>query len=135
MIDALLSALAMWATENSDILAVGIVGSHARGATTANSDIDIVLIVVDPGRYFTTGDWMKRFGEVSSLQDEDWGRLRSRRVSYIGGLEVEFGFTVAAWASTDPVDPGTRRVVAGGVVSVHDPKSILRSLVAGMQNS
>lgn len=113
MIDALLSALANWAIENSDILAVGIVGSYARGATTADSDIDIVLVVVDPGRYFTTEDWMKRFGEVSSFQDEDWGRLRSRRVSYIGGLEVEFGFTVVAWASTDPIDPGTKRVVAG----------------------
>src|ERR1700685_3934416 len=124
MIDSLLGALAKWATEDSHILAVAVVGSHARGAATADSDVDIVLLVVDPQRYFTTADWMTRFGAVSRFRDEDWGRLRSRRVDYIGGLEVEFGFAVSAWASADPVDPGTRRVVADGIVRIYDPKSI-----------
>ncbi len=73
-IDALLSTLAKWAAENSDILAVAIVGSYATGAARTDSDVDIVLIVVDPG---------------------------------------------------------TRRVVADGIVCLYDPKNILRILNGG----
>ncbi len=97
--------------------------------------MDVVLVVRDPGRFFLSSDWVKSFGTVESFRDEDWGRLRSRRVYYVTGLEVEFGFTAADWASTDPVDPGTKRVVSGGLRCVYDPQTILRRLVTAVQSS
>jgi predicted nucleotidyltransferase len=134
MTEAFLSALAEWAARESEILAIGVVGSHARGVARADSDVDLVLLVANPEKYFVSADWIKRFGEICSFQDEDWGRLRSRRVYYVGGLEVEFGFSDAAWASIDPVDPGTKTVIAEGLLCVYDPQSILRLLAAAVQS-
>ncbi len=34
-----------------------------------------------------------------------------------------------AWAGTEPVDPGTRRVVTDGVRVLHDPEQLLADLV------
>lgn len=133
MTETFLSALAEWARE-SEMLAVAVVGSYASGAARADSDLDLVLLVANPERFFASADWIERFGEICSFRDEDWGRLRSRRVYYAGGLEVEFGFSDAAWASHDPVDPGTRTVVAGGLLCVYDPQSILRRLAAAVQS-
>ena len=133
MTEAFLSALAEWATRESEIMAIAVVGSHARGAARADSDVDLVLLVANPERYFASADWIKRFGEICSFRDEGWGRLRSRRVYYVSGLEVEFGFSDAAWASTDPVDLGTKTVVAGGLLCLYDPQRILRLLAAAVE--
>jgi uncharacterized protein len=134
MIEPFLNALTEWAAEESDILAVAVVGSYARGAAKVDSDVDIVLVVADPGKYFLNVDWMKRFGDICSFRDEDWGRLRSRRVHYASGLEVDFGFTVAAWAGADPVDRGTRKVVADGLLCIYDSLGVLRRLAAAVQS-
>ena len=134
MTEAFLGEIAEWAARGSEMLAVAVVGSHARGAARADSDVDLVLLVANPERYFVSADWIKRFGGICSFRDEDWGRLRSGRVYYVSGLEVEFGLSDATWASTDPVDPGTRTVVAGGLLCVYDPQSILRLLAAAMQS-
>jgi hypothetical protein len=40
------------------------------------------------------------------------------------------GITALAWASTDPVDEGTRRVVTDGLRVLYDPEDIF----AGLQN-
>jgi hypothetical protein len=64
------------------------------------------------------------------------GRLRSGRVParvgelLEGGLEVEVGLTEPAWAATDPVDPGTRRVVTDGMRILRDPDGRLAALAA-----
>jgi predicted nucleotidyltransferase len=134
MTEAFLRALAEWARESA-MLAVAVVGSYARGTARADSDVDLVLLVANPERFFASADWIKRFGEICSFRDEDWGRLRSRRVYYVSGLEVEFGFSDAAWAITEPVDPGTKTVVDGGLLCVYDPQSVLRLLKAAMQSS
>jgi predicted nucleotidyltransferase len=133
-IESFLNALVEWAAAESDILAVAVVGSYARGAARAGSDVDIVLIVMDPGKYFLSADWTRRFGDVRSFRDENWGRLRSRRVYYASEPEVEFGFTAAAWASTDPVDRGTRKVVADGLQCIYDPTGMLHALMTVMQS-
>ncbi len=130
MLEEFLKALVGWASERSDIFAVGLAGSHARSAARPDSDVDVVIVATDPGAFFSNAGWMERFGVVSAFQDEDWGRLRSRRVHYATGIEVEFGFTAADWARIDPVDPGTRKVVAGGFRCLYDAEGILRRLVA-----
>ena len=114
MIEALLSAVSVWASQHPEILAVGLAGSQARGTPRPDSDVDLILVVSAPGRFFATVEWIHRFGNVRAYQDEDWGRLRSRRVLYASGLKVEFGFVSEDWANTDPIDGGTKEVVAGG---------------------
>ena len=56
---------------------------------------------------------------------EDYGAVKSRRIHYHDGLEVEFGVTGRGWAQT-PLDPGTRSVLAAGARVLYDPEDILR---------
>ncbi|MFJ9286661.1 hypothetical protein ACIRPE_28475, partial [Kitasatospora aureofaciens] len=58
------------------------------------------------------------------------GIASERRHSTDSGLEVEVGIGSPAWAKTDPVDPGTRRVVTDGARVLHDPAGILAGLLA-----
>lgn len=132
MVEAFLRAVSEWAAEHPSILAVGVVGSQARGTAKADSDVDLVVIVSDPETFFANADWTNRFGKVVAFRDEDWGGLRSLRVNYLSGLEVEFGFVSADWASIDPIDPGTRQVVAGGLRVLYDPEMCLRQLAASI---
>ena len=108
-----LNRFAAWAGAQLDIQAVALVGSYARGTARTESDVDIVLITDKPERYLRHDEWLARFGPVVRVEEEDWGRVQSRRVFYSSGLEVEYGITTAQWAELDPVDPGTRQVAEG----------------------
>jgi aminoglycoside 6-adenylyltransferase len=91
--------------------------------------VDLVLVVEEPDCYVASNDWLSAFGGVVSVNDEQWGPiLCSKRVFYDNELEVEFGITTTAWTRTDPVDPGTRQVVADGVRILYDPGGLLGRL-------
>jgi hypothetical protein len=134
-VDLLVNALAAWAAEQPEILGIGIVGSHARGMAQSGSDIDVVMIVNNPALYLETSGWAEHFGRTCSIVREDWGLMQSMRVHYENGMEVEFGIAAPAWAGTDPVDPGTARVVSGGIRLVYDRVGLLGSLVSSLTAS
>jgi hypothetical protein len=128
-ISTFLEHLTAWTVTQSDIFAVLLVGSYARSAARTDSDMDIVMITSTPQHYLQNDTWLSNFGQVTQVQDEDWGLVQSRRVFYADGLEVEFGITTPQWANTDPVDDGTRRVISDGARVVYDPGGILASLI------
>jgi predicted nucleotidyltransferase len=128
MIDNFLSNVVQWAVSQLDILAVALIGSYARGTATPSSDVDLVLLVADPGRYLDDTMWTARFGPVEKMQVEAWGMVTSLRVWYAGGPEVEFGLTTPAWAAA-PLDEGTRRVVSDGLRVLFDRGGHLASLI------
>jgi hypothetical protein len=130
-----LTHLAHWLAGEPGIEAALLVGSYARGAARPDSDVDLVFICQAPRRYLDHAEWLSQFGDVAQLTDEDWGALHSRRVFYAGGLEVEFGITSPAWAATDPVDPGTRRVVSDGAQILLDKTGILAALLNVIRTS
>jgi Predicted nucleotidyltransferases len=113
-----------WACSRPDILAAALVGSQARGTAGPDSDVDLVILARDPRVYLDETIWAGRFGEIESQQVEDYGRLRSLRVQYRGGLEVEYGFAGESWAAL-PLDEGTRRVVADGLRILFEREPIL----------
>jgi hypothetical protein len=110
--------------KRGDPKAIALVGSHARGAARETSDVDLILLTENPQAYFEDVDWIRRFGEPIRWQSEDWGKIRSLRVWYKSGLEVEFGVGDLDWASP-PVDEGTRRVILDGVKVLHDQDGFL----------
>jgi N-acetylglutamate synthase-like GNAT family acetyltransferase len=132
-ISPFLDVLKTWAARQPDVLAVAIVGSHARGVARPDSDIDVIMVVDDPVRYLETSVWLECFGRLGAISNEEWGLLQSRRVHYVDGTEVEFGITVRSWASTDPVDPGTKEVVSDGMLILHDRETLLQSLLTKLQ--
>lgn len=108
-----LNALVVWASDQSDVQAIALVGSYARGAAREDSDIDLVILTNQPAKYLDDIQWTERFGSVDKHQTEDYGKLISFRVWYLNGPEVEYGITTPDWAAT-PLDPGTREVILGG---------------------
>ena len=116
-----------WAANEPAISGVALVGSHARGDARPDSDIDLVLLCVNPQAWLRDASWIHRFGEVAGRQTEDWGRVTSLRVYYRSGLEVEFGLTTPAWAEL-PVDSGTRDVVLNGIRILLDRDQALARL-------
>ena len=127
-IEPFLSALVAWASARPDVVAVLLVGSHARGAATETSDVDLVVLTDGPQRYSEDPSWADQFGAIERMRREEWGVVTSLRVWYEGGPEVEYGFTTPEWAA-QPVDAGTHRVVTDGCRILFDPNGVLQTLL------
>lgn len=113
LVDRFLEQVVRWAEARPDIEAIALVGSQARARPQPDSDIDLLLLTDDAPAYVEDPAWIHAFGEVDRYQEEDWGEVISVRVWYRHGPEAEFAIAGASWARL-PMDPGTRRVVAGG---------------------
>jgi predicted nucleotidyltransferase len=120
-ISSSLEEIILWASEQSAIVAVALVGSYARGTATENSDIDLIILSVSYRPYLEDHEWLSRFGDVESSTTEQWGRVDTVRALYKAGVEIEFNFASPSWAEV-PLDPGTRRVVEGGFKTLFDPQ-------------
>ena len=119
-----LNEVTMWADENPYVVGLALAGSHARGAGRIDSDIDLVVLCLDPSALLDRYDWIDRFGEVLNVGTEDYGAVRSLRVFYKDGLEVEFGINDPTWVSV-PLDSGTHIVISDGIRVLYDPKNLL----------
>ncbi|MCX6025227.1 MAG: nucleotidyltransferase domain-containing protein [Chloroflexi bacterium] len=125
-VDGFLNGVADWGRADSHINAVILVGSQARGTATPTSDVDLVIITDNAPELLAEHEWARSFGILERWQEEEWGAVRSRRVWYADGLEVEFGFAPPAWLS-EPLDEGTRMVVQPGFRVVYDPTGTVAS--------
>ena len=113
-----------WARGREDVAAVALVGSWARGTAREDSDVDLVVLT-------DTDDegWIGELVPGAELvRRGNWGAIEERRVRLPSGLEVEIGIGRPSWASTDPLDDGTRRVVEAGFRPLHDPRGLLAAL-------
>ena len=116
-----------WASLRPDIEGVALVGSYARDVADEESDVDLIILTKHSESYLNDPSWASGFGEVGERKVENWGRLKSLRVFYRDGLEVEYGFAPSDWADI-PVDTGTHRVVKGGMKILFDPRGLLTRL-------
>jgi predicted nucleotidyltransferase len=115
-----------WARARSDVRALGMVGSWARAAERMDSDVDLVVVTDDVQPYVRGEEWIKALEGRSVIRTQQWGPLMTeRRLLRESGLEVEVGLVTKSWASTDPVDEGTRAVVLDGMRVLYDPERIL----------
>lgn len=109
-------AVRTWSPLTDDVSAVALIGSWARGTASMGSDVDIVVLTSAPEVFIGTTGWIEQalgcHGDL--IRTVDRGALTERRVQLDSGLEVEFGIAKPSWATIDPVDPGTRRVVTDG---------------------
>lgn len=123
-----LKMVTRWAACRDDVRAVGLAGSWARNTAREDSDVDLVILSDAPDAYRTEG-WLKELAlEIKGWKDADYGALWSRHVELTDGLKVEFGFSTRDWASLEPIDPGTRRVVSDGCHVLFDPELLLNKL-------
>lgn len=126
----LLERIPLWAKARSDIRAVALVGSWARDAARPDSDVDLMLLVLEPELFEREIEWLEEISpsKPERWQDEDYGAVWSRRVFLNDGGELEFGFSTPEWASVTPLDAGTFRVISDGCRVLYDPEGILEQL-------
>lgn len=118
-----------WAESQKEILGVLLVGSYARNSARQDSDIDLVIITDQPEIYLEDDKWIKNFGKVREIIEEDYKMVQARRVFYDNGLEVEYGITTPEWAKVNPIDLGTRKVISDGTKILLDKNGIFELLL------
>jgi predicted nucleotidyltransferase len=123
-VNQFLNEFTVWAATHWDVRAVALVGSYARNAATATSDVDLVVVVRQPDEYVRDLAWIQRFGSIDRHQLEYYGNVTSIRVWYSDGREVEYGMTDESWA-TVPLDEGTRWVISDGMQILFEREPLL----------
>lgn len=123
-----LNHVIQWAREISDVQAIALVGSHARGDASPSSDIDLVILCVNPKSLLDKQEWISMFGKPTQIEKEYWGKVTSLRVWYAQGLEIEFGITNDEWGS-DPTDRGDGQVIRDGLLVLYEIESCLSDRV------
>ena len=94
---AFLQSVVEWAKTEPDLMALALVGSHARGEASPQSDVDLILLLRNPKEYLKDRNWISEFGEPGHIVQEDWGKVTSLRVLYADGLEIEYGLSNLDW--------------------------------------
>jgi len=131
-----LAPLIAWARSEAGFQGVLLVGSRARGAERPDSDVDLVIVAEDRDRYLEDQGWLEVMsGSGPAAKREHWGALTSLRLKLASGLELDLGLVEPGWASTDPVDPGTARVISDGARILLDPQGLLGRLLASCRQS
>lgn len=125
-VDIFLKRIIDWAKNEPELKALALVGSYARGNANPESDVDLLLMVSNPGAYLRDRDWVNKFGKPTNIIEEDWGKVTSLRIFYEDGLEVEYGLCNLEWGA-DPSDEGDAQVVKNGLIILYEKYGHLSS--------
>lgn len=118
----------------ADLWALAVCGSWARGDARPDSDLDLVIVADEPAIWRRDQDWIETlaYGEAGCAyrghRFEHYGAVWSAHVDLYPYAELELTFAALSWADVEPVDPGTRAVVAGGFKVVVDKAGLLSRL-------
>jgi predicted nucleotidyltransferase len=126
----LMTAVTEWASVQTDVSGLALVGSYAYNRPRMGSDVDLILLTNNPSKRSRGLDWVVSFDPRAHLiRDQMWGPLRERRVRLRSGLQVELGVVPPSWAAI-PLDLGTEKVLRDGCQILHDPEGILQAALA-----
>ena len=134
-IEQLLGVLRVWSSKQPGIDGLAYIGPWTSCHDHAECDLDVVCVVEDPEQFRSAHDWMRQIDwpsaglAIKGWSDVDYGYARSRHLTFDGGEEVEVSFVDRTWASTEPVDPMTRRLAGEGLRVLHDPHGLLGKLL------
>lgn len=136
----IVSAVSSWAIKRSDMRAMALVGSWARGNQGQVSDIDLLLLSDCAHEYWQSPEWLTEIDfrdsgyRLSSSESTNYGVVWSRHMHLLPPAEVELTFAECCWAQTEPVDSGTRSVVKDAFKIIFDKDRMLSKLVAAVMS-
>jgi uncharacterized protein len=134
-VNLILTKIVEWATNRKDISALVLVGSWSRGTARFDSDIDLCFLTPNPSGFRDSETWIEEIDweaigcKVGDWEDKDYGLVWSRHIYLEDKTEIEFGFSMPSWASIDPIDEGTFRVISDGCRILYDPENTLARLI------
>ena len=73
---SLFKRIIAWSESQTNIIAIALVGSYARGEATESSDVDLVIITSSPEAMINNPAWIENFGCPNKINFEDWGTIR-----------------------------------------------------------
>ena len=130
-----IATIKIWAKQQPKICAVALVGSWAKAKNQAheNSDIDLMFLTPRPELFFSDTVWFHSIPwdlnlNVDRYYDRTYGVVKSRHLYFSQGQRIEFSFGYLNWANTDPIDPGTLKVVGSGMEIIYDRDQLLMAL-------
>ena len=103
-----------WIHKQGDIKAALLIGSYARGEERNDSDVDFIIVVDDVSKWFTNTNWVKNFGQMLSMNIEQFEDVQALRVYYQDSNELEFGFVTEEWLAK-PYSDTTKEALNGGM--------------------
>jgi len=137
-IEHIIQIVLAWATAQPKLRAAALVGSHARGEAHSDSDIDLILLGTDPDIFRKDISWVEQIdwhsmdAHPQKWRDEDYSVAWSRRIWLAAAsMQVELTFAPISWASVDPPDAGTRRVISEGCQKLARPRCVVGSPLPG----
>lgn len=146
-ISAILEKVTNWAETRSEILALTLVGSYARGEAKPDSDIDLMLIAYNTEFFRQNHDWMCEINwesinyKILTFDDAQYGAVWSRHIyltnlsnDLTNNLKIEISFGLPTWASVNPIDSGTFNVVTRGCRILYDSQGILTNLMSELSS-
>ncbi|SRR6266849_10092945 len=134
--ETLTSLVAAWVAGQPDLLALGLAGSWAHGNARPESDLDFLILTTDQDRYRQDEAWLSAIGledagyRTASRTSAQYGVVWSWHLYLEPDAEVELTFARLDWASTNPVDAGTNRVVKDAFKILIDKDGRLNALLA-----
>jgi len=137
--ELIVDAIRCWVQERDDLRALALAGSWARGNPDPVSDLDLIIVAEDPETYRHPDNWLRSISfakaafEVARYEIRSYGSVWSCHVLLRPAAEVELTFAAPAWAQVNPLDPGTRFVVADGFRAIVDKDEALSRLVAAVR--
>ncbi len=139
-IKLILEEVARWAACRAEIAAVALVGSWTRGTARVDSDIDLMILTDSLVLFRQDGKWVNEIRwamdtAIATWQDKDYGVVWSRHVCLHNKTQIEFSFGSLSWASIEPVEAGTLRVISDGCQILYDPTGLLRELIDAIKSS
>lgn len=109
-----IKAVKKWLGKQTDIKAALLIGSYARGEERIDSDVDFIFVVDDVEYWTTNTNWVKSFGQMLSINIEEFEEVKALRVYYQDTNELEFGFVNEEWLQKPYVD-ATKEALDSGM--------------------
>ena len=140
-VELILEEVVKWAETLYDIYAFSLVGSRARGTARRDLEIDLIILTSNLSGYRKSQtwldliDWQKVGSPVKDWKDVDYGLAWSGHVYLEDETEIELGFGSLKWASIDPIDTGSFRVVSDGCRIVYDSENLMNKLLAEVKST
>jgi hypothetical protein len=129
-----------WVANNDDLRALALCGSWARGNPHPDSDLDLIVLapstaIATRAHLVATIPFASIGYEIQACRWATYGVVHSAHIALSPMIELELSFAALNWASTTPVDEGTRRVVADAFAILTDKDQALATLVAALKAS
>jgi uncharacterized protein len=136
--EKLVDTIRRWVEERDDLRALALVGSWARGNPKSSSDLDLIIVANSPEAYHVPSKWLRSIHfakaafEIRRYETCAYGSVWSCHIYSEPEAEVELTFAAPAWACIDPIDPGTRSVVADAFRAIVDKDGTLSRLLTAV---